>query len=151
MFTCRHEGGLKCHTIFGGTGLAPPEAGGRALRILTTSLLLVLVGGCVTPVIPLPPPDPTRLSITVDAAKGEVVLVGKTDSPLADVLIYLFNVETGKGNITRASADGSFITDPLPVADGGMLELWAARDGDDSPSSVRCLVVSYTGTFTLCQ
>jgi len=104
--------------------------------------LLVLVSGCVTPVIPLPPPlQPT---IIVDPAKGEVVFEGPLSAPHQDALFYIFNSKNGKGVIIQAAHDGSYVADPLPAADGDEVNLWASRWGSDSPSSVLCLMVRYT-------
>jgi hypothetical protein len=110
-------------------------------------LFVVVVGGCVTPVIPLPPPNPSLMSLTADTNKGEIVISGKASDPHSDALYYFYNLRTGYGTIALAQPDGSFTTQPLEAKDGDKLDLWTSRFGEDEPSSVVRVIVRYSGSL----
>lgn len=106
-------------------------------------LVLVALNGCVTPVIPLPPPEPRLMAL--DQTKKEIVLAGDPSSAHAGALIFVFNQRTGMGTITQASpTDGRFVTQPIKVEDGDRMDIWAARFAEDDPSSIRCKKVDFT-------
>ncbi|MDQ3334257.1 MAG: hypothetical protein M4D80_03785 [Myxococcota bacterium] len=74
-------------------------------------LVLVLVGlaGCVTPSIPIPPPDPAQMNFTVVVQGQDSTAVfsypPKTD--YGDAIVYVFNRDQGVGIIAQARPDGS--------------------------------------------
>ncbi len=100
-------------------------------------ILLLALAGCVTPVIPLPPPSPERYEV---ALKDEqhVTLAGRPGTEPPGALVFSFNQQNGLGLITRVEADGSFQTEPLRARDGHRLELWLARGTDEVTSDVVC-------------
>jgi len=79
---------------------------------LVAALALVGLVGCVTPSIPIPPPDPSKMTFTVqtDPNSGEVngASLGypATDSYKGGVA-YLYNRTLGHGVIEAVNADGS--------------------------------------------
>ena len=111
-------------------------------------LLFPLLGitACVTPVIPLPPPNPESYSLAISATKDTIVLSGPADSVQRGVLLFTWNVRTDKGVIVRAADDGSFKTDPLEARDGDELNLWTARGADEVSSDIACAVVDFAGS-----
>ena len=102
--------------------------------------LIFFLAGCVTPVIPLPPPSPKRL--TQDLTTGEGSLEGTASEP--GTLAYVFNSRTGTGVIATADAQNRFVTPKMAMADDDHLELWGSRFSEDSPSSIRCITVDST-------
>ncbi|HTL39123.1 MAG TPA: hypothetical protein VL326_38600 [Kofleriaceae bacterium] len=79
---------------------------------LAFALALVGLVGCVTPSIPIPPPDPSKMTFTVetDPTSGEVtgasLAYPPTDSYKGGVA-YLYNRTLGHGVIEAVNADGS--------------------------------------------
>jgi len=79
---------------------------------LVAALALVGLVGCVTPSIPIPPPDPSKMTFTVqtDPNSGEVngasLAYPATDSYKGGVA-YLYNRTLGHGVIEAVNADGS--------------------------------------------
>jgi hypothetical protein len=102
--------------------------------------LTFFVAGCVTPVIPLPPPAPKKL--TQDLTTGEGSLEGVASEP--GTLVYVFNSSTGTGVIATADSQNRFVTQKMAMADEDHLELWGSRFSEDSPSSIRCITVDST-------
>lgn len=103
-------------------------------------LLAFLVGGCVTPVIPIPPPDPKG---TVDVSKQELTVYGEPGNTQPEAMVFLYNQRTGTGLITLAEKDGSYLFEPVVVQDKDRLDVWASRWSEDSPSAIVCMVVNF--------
>lgn len=82
-------------------------------------LVLVLgLAGCVTPSIPIPPPEPALMTFTVtvegDLSTASFAYPAKAD--YADAVVYLYNRDQGLGIIERARPDGSVgPTRPVPA------------------------------------
>jgi hypothetical protein len=90
--------------------------------------LLLFLGACNTPFIPIPPPgDPSfRPIATVDAMGGQHTVwetSGGANAPMAGAEVYVFNRALGEGVIARANADGSYVTAPLEGRLGDPIEL----------------------------
>lgn len=103
-------------------------------------LLAFLVGGCVTPVIPIPPPDPKG---TVDVSNQELTVYGEPGNTQPEAMVFLYNQRTGTGLITLAEKDGSYLFEPVVVQDKDRLDVWASRWSEDSPSAIVCMVVNF--------
>ena len=79
-------------------------------------VLGLLVGGCVTPSIPIPPPEPEQMSFAVDVASDSATFAYGVEPNYADAVVYVFNRRTGTGIITTARGDGSVgPTQPFPA------------------------------------
>jgi len=67
--------------------------------------------GCVTPSIPIPPPDPARMTFTVTTDPNGTITSPTFSYPAEDNykggLVYVFNRTTGEGIIKAVNADGS--------------------------------------------
>ena len=81
------------------------------MRAFALALLSVaLGGGCITPSIPIPPPDPTRMTFDIGAdatAPGTATFSYPADDRIDGAVIYIYNRDKGEGIITTARADGS--------------------------------------------
>ncbi len=102
-------------------------------------LLVAIASGCVTPSIPIPPPEPTRMAFTVDVSSGAATFAYGTEPHYADAVVYVFNKDRGTGIITTARADGSVgPTQPFPA---GLGDNVAITFETDEVSASRCVVV----------
>ncbi len=88
-------------------------------------LTLVIVGGfvgCITPSIPIPPPDPSDMTfdIGVSGSGGALaVLTYPADSIYIGGTVYLQNHNTGFGVFQPVNVDGSIgPTQPLAAGSG---------------------------------
>ena len=88
---------------------------------LPTIVLAAALAGCVTPSIPVPPPDPQAMTFEVDATSGTATFSYRGDVSLAGATVYVFDRRLGQGVIDTAHADGS--VGPTPP--------FAAAPGDD--------------------
>ena len=87
------------------------------MRRVGLVLLLLGFAGCVTPSIPIPPPDPAMMTFTVtvvgDMSTATFAYPAKAD--YGDALVYVFNRDQGVGIIEQARPDGS-VGPTRPVA-----------------------------------
>jgi hypothetical protein len=93
---------------------------------------LLFVGGCVTPSVPLPPPDLQALTFTAAAAPGLVQVIGKPSERHSDARFYIYDYGTGDGVITRAAHDGTFTSMPFAGNDLDTVQIYF-----DTPSGER--------------
>ena len=65
--------------------------------------------GCVTPSIPIPPPDPAQMTftITVEGTSSTATFAYPPRADYADAIVYVFNRDQGVGIIEQAAEDGS--------------------------------------------
>jgi hypothetical protein len=82
-------------------------------------LVLVLLGfaGCVTPSIPIPPPDPAMMTftVTVEGQDSSATFSYPPKADYGDAIVYVFNRDLGVGIIEQARPDGS-VGPTRPVA-----------------------------------
>jgi hypothetical protein len=95
----------------------------RALPPFALSLLL-LVGGCYGPTLPLPPP--TAL-VSAPDAEGTVTVTGQA---LPSAYVLALNLDTDEGVIGRADDGGRYALQ-VRASSGHTLEVWqmTAADG----------------------
>jgi hypothetical protein len=100
------------------------------LRALGIGLVVVL-SGCNTPSVPIPPPVVDLAVIQMHSSQaGEIEAAGAPTTNHAKARFYLFNVSRSDGVIADAKADGSFATSPFPGASGDTLQIYFdAADG----------------------
>jgi hypothetical protein len=102
--------------------------------------VLVLVGlasgaaGCVTPSIPIPPPDASMMTfgVTTDPSSGAITSAS-LEYPPTDIyrggLVYVFNRSVGHGIIELVNADGSIgPTTPVEATSGHSLVITVEND-----------------------
>ena len=74
-------------------------------------LILLVLGfaGCVTPSIPIPPPDPAQMTfaVTVDGASSIATFAYPPKADYGDAIVFVFNRDQGVGIIEQARPDGS--------------------------------------------
>ncbi len=84
-----------------------------------------LVGGLVlgfdacTPSVPIPPPEPEKVSFALDLTAGVASFQYEASASASNAIVYVFNRDIGEGIITTAENDGSVgPTDPFPARVG---------------------------------
>ena len=101
---------------------------------------LVALGGCITPSIPIPPPDPARMTfeIQVDGANSVAVFRYEPDANYIGTLVYVFNRDRGVGVIETAHADGSVgPTRPVSAVAGEQFVVTFERDDQTVSTCIR--------------
>jgi hypothetical protein len=87
----------------------------RFVRVLAV-LAVVGLAGCFTPSVPIPPPEPEKMSFGVDLTAGEAQFSYEANASYHDAVVYVFNRDKGEGVITTARTDGSVpSTPPFPA------------------------------------
>jgi hypothetical protein len=99
-----------------GSGLAREER----VNLRFASLLIVAgLGGCITPSIPIPPPEPMAMTFALDLQAESATFSYRATDRYALALVYVFNDTRGVGVIDTAREDGSVgPTAPFPAAVG---------------------------------
>lgn len=79
------------------------------MRALLSAIGLVVISGCVTPSIPIPPPDPARMSfgITGDPGDTKASFSYPPNVNFVDSIVFVYNRDLGVGIIEAAHPDGS--------------------------------------------
>ncbi len=99
-------------------------------RMLLLAAAAMLVGGCLAPTLPLPPPS--KPTVAGPDTNGNVELKG-TVQPSAEVYVHNYASTDIFGQIT--GKDGAYdITLPAKIND--QVELWYTIGKDQSPSIV---------------
>jgi hypothetical protein len=110
------------------------------MRRLLLIGLLGAVAGCVTPSIPIPPPDPARMDFTVagDPGNTHASFSYPPDVNYGDAIVYVFNRDRGTGIIDTARGDGSVgPTAPVAAAIGEQIIVSFQRDDQTVSTCVR--------------
>src|SRR5262249_58659953 len=111
---------------------------------------LVALAGCVTPSIPIPPPDPARMNfdVTVDGTgSSSAVFTYPPETNYASALVYVFNRDRGVGIIETAHPDGSVgPTAPIGAAVGEQVVVTFERDDQTVSTCVRLRQGSQSST-----
>lgn len=112
------------------------------MRRLAVIALLGLVG-CVTPSIPIPPPDPSAMTFVVATDdQGAITSASLTYPPTVSYdggVVYVFNRSKGVGVIQAVNADGSIGPTP-PVAAMLNDQLVISVENDDQTVSACVLL-----------
>jgi hypothetical protein len=78
-------------------------------RLLILALVGIVLGGCITPSIPIPPPDPARMQfdfVTVEGMTTVAFSYPATENYVGSI-VYVYNRSLGVGVIEDARPDGS--------------------------------------------
>lgn len=103
----------------------------RSRRLLLACLTVGLLGGCLSPTLPLPPPSPPETIAATDQ-QGVYQLKG---SARANSLVTAFNLNNGLSFGQKTGPDGKY--DFLVRGEeGDQMELWYSV-GTDESNSVR--------------
>jgi hypothetical protein len=102
------------------------------LRLLRVSLVVGLVGafaGCITPSIPIPPPDPEQMTFEVQLEIGEARFEYSASGSYEGATVYVFNRDKRTGVIDTARDDGSVgPTLPFPAELGDQVVVTFERE-----------------------
>src|SRR5690349_1597556 len=82
----------------------------RPMRRLVAISLVIGLAGCVTPSIPIPPPDPAAMTFRLTGLGGPdsaASFAYDADANYSDATVFVFNRDLGVGIITTAKTDGS--------------------------------------------
>ena len=85
------------------------------MRRIALVMLVVGLAGCVTPSIPIPPPDPAMMNFSVDSQNNTAVFSYPPKEDYESAIVYVFNRDQGVGIIEQARPDGS-VGPTRPVA-----------------------------------
>jgi hypothetical protein len=94
---------------------------------LAAVVVAIVVGlaGCVTPSIPIPPPDPAKMTFHVTTDANNVIVSASLQYPATDSykggVAYLYNRSQGHGVIEAVAADGSVMTASVAAVLGNQL------------------------------
>lgn len=111
--------------------------------------LVATSAACVTPSVPIPPPDIAKMSIEIDVEQGSVQFAYAPDPSYGGALVYLFNETIGEGIITTARDDGSVgPTEPFAAAPNDRLIV--TFEIDEQLSS-RCVVIGDSQPLLECD
>jgi hypothetical protein len=82
------------------------------MRAAVVTVVLGLgLAGCVTPSIPIPPPDPARMTFEVTTDPMGAITAARFSYPAEENykggVVYVYNRTTGEGVIKAVNADGS--------------------------------------------
>ncbi len=99
-------------------------------RHLFAPFVMGLISSCITPSIPIPPPDPGQMSFEIEAAAGVATFSYAPSDVNSGALVYVLNRAKGVGVIDTARADGGIgPTAPFPATAGDQVVVSFQRDG----------------------
>ncbi len=79
----------------------------------------LVIGGCITPSIPIPPPDPELMTFVVmgDGVNSSATFAYPADHNYENSIVFVYNLDRGLGIIEASRPDGSVgPTRPVPAA-----------------------------------
>ncbi|MDB4963798.1 MAG: hypothetical protein JWP01_3797 [Myxococcales bacterium] len=124
-------------------------------RLLAAIVLAGTLGsaGCVTPSIPIPPPDPTLISFQLTGEPGSTTASFSypIHPTLVDAVVFVYNRDKGVGIIENAHPDGSVGPTASVRADlGDQMVISFQRDDQTASTCIRLKEGSQDGT-TYCD
>jgi hypothetical protein len=108
-------------------------------------LLIALLGfaGCVTPSIPIPPPDPSLMTFTVTTDTNGAITSASFDYPptLAYIggVAYIYNRSIGQGVIQAVNPNGG--VGPTPAVAASMNDQFVISVENDDQTVSTCVLV----------
>jgi hypothetical protein len=110
--------------------------------IARASVLLCLgavLASCITPSIPIPPPDPAQMMFDIAPDLGQARFSYPASGEYASATVYVLNLRTGTGVIDTARDDGSVgPTLPFPAMVGDAVTVSFSRE---SQTASTCIVI----------
>lgn len=114
----------------------------RLKALIAVMIGAIGVGACVTPSIPIPPPDPTEMTFDIQAtgsAGSYAVFSYPPDQNYKGATVYVFDVNNGGGVFHVANPDDSFgPLQPLAAVAGDQVNV-SIENADQTIS--RCVIL----------
>lgn len=110
------------------------------MRPLLSLLVLAVLGGCITPSIPIPPPDPGKMTfaVKVEGQDSTATFAYPPDINYVDSIVFVFNRDRGVGVIEAARPDGSVgPTAPLAATLGEQIVVTFQREDQTVSTCIR--------------
>jgi len=108
--------------------------------LLVLAVALAASTSCITPSIPIPPPEPSEMRFPIDAQNGTATFSYGPEVNFAGAIVYVYNRTREVGVIARARPDGSVgPTQPFPAGDGDNVNV-TFQTGDDVVAT--CVVIT---------
>ena len=110
------------------------------MRPLLSVLVLAILGGCITPSIPIPPPDPGKMTFAVKVEGGgsTATFAYPPDVNYVDSIVFVFNRDRRVGVIEAARSDGSVgPTAPGAAALGDQIIVSFQREDQTASTCIR--------------
>lgn len=105
------------------------------------ALLAVALGvSCISPTIPIPPPEPTAMTFTdLDPVAGVARFTYARQATYAGAIVYIFNRDAGEGIITTADPDDGSVgpTAPFPAVEEDEIVVTFEVEGQLASTCVR--------------
>jgi hypothetical protein len=126
----------------------------RHVPMMRRLALIALLGalGCVTPSIPIPPPEPSLMTFTVTTDQNGTITSASLEYPptVAYVggVVYVYNRSIGKGIIETVHANGK-IGPTTPVAASANDQLVISVENDDQTAST-CVLLKEGAPSSYC-
>lgn len=121
-------------------GLLWPLAVMRSPVAIAGVLAGLLLGGCITPSIPIPPPDPVLMTflVTGDGANTTATFSYPADHNYVGSIVFVYNRDRGLGIIEATRPDGSVgPTQPVSAALGDQIVVTFQREDQTVSTCVR--------------
>jgi hypothetical protein len=110
------------------------------MRRSCSLLVLAVLGGCITPSIPIPPPDPRQMTfaIKLEGQDSTATFAYPANINYVDSIVFVFNRDRGSGVIQQARSDGSVgPTAPIAAAVGEQIIVSFQREDQTASTCVR--------------
>lgn len=115
---------------------SPPAIAG----VVASLLAAFLACGCITPSIPIPPPDPGLMTFTVvgDGATSTATFTYPANINYRESILFVYNRDRGLGIIEATRPDGSVgPTQPVSAAIGDQMVVTFQRDDQTISTCIR--------------
>jgi hypothetical protein len=107
---------------------------------VTAFLAGLVVPGCITPSIPIPPPDPGLMTfvVTGDGASSAATFAYPADTNYRESIVFVYNRDRGLGIIEATRPDGSVgPTQPVKAAIGEQIVVTFQREDQTVSTCIR--------------
>lgn len=123
-------------------------------RALVIGVLGLGFAGCVTPSIPIPPPDPARMEFQVTTDNMGTITAATFSYPATENykggVVYVYNRSLGEGVIKQVNADGSIGPTPsIPATLNHQIQI-TVENADQSQTVATCVLLKEGAPSSYC-